>query len=82
VLGRQDIVVDQQWETALHHAAGEGKLEMARLLLDLGANPALRDRRFKGTPRDWAVHLGHQDLVELFDTRSSTPSRGGTESVR
>jgi hypothetical protein len=69
-LGRQDIVGDQQWETALHHAAGEGKLEMARLLLDLGADPAVQDRRFHGTARDWAVHFGHQDLVELFDSRS------------
>ncbi len=68
-LGRQDIVADQQWETALHHAAGEGKLELARLLLDLRADPTVQDHRFQGTARDWAVHLGHPELVALFDSR-------------
>lgn len=75
-LGRSDIVVDEQWETALHHAAGEGKLEMARMLLDLDADPAVPDRRFHGTARDWAVHLGHQDLIDLLDSRSSGRAQG------
>ena len=80
-MGRQDIVVDQQWETALHHAAGAGKLEMAGLLLDLGADPAIRDRRFQGTARDWAVHLGHPHVVEMFDSTLSAPSPEDEESV-
>ena len=65
-LGRQDIPLEQPWETALHHAAGEGKLELARLLLELGADPAVRDARFQTTPLGWAEHLGQPALVELL----------------
>ncbi len=67
--GRQDLPLEQPWETALHHAAGEGKLGVARTLLELGADPTLRDRRFSGTPLDWAHHLGRPELVDLL-TRS------------
>src|SRR5690349_8425852 len=37
-LGRTDIPVEQAWEAALHDAAAHGDLEMARLLLRLGAD--------------------------------------------
>ena len=38
-LGRADAPVEQEWETALHHSAGEGKVELTRRLLALGADP-------------------------------------------
>jgi hypothetical protein len=41
-------------ETALHTAAWNGDVRMVELLLERGANPALRDRQHDGTPRDWA----------------------------
>jgi Ankyrin repeats (many copies) len=37
--GRTDIPVEQEWFTALHQAASTGDIEMARLLLSLGADP-------------------------------------------
>lgn len=40
--------------TALHSAAWNGDLPMARLLLARGANPALRDRQYDATPLGWA----------------------------
>ncbi|MFC1411691.1 ankyrin repeat domain-containing protein [Streptacidiphilus sp. N1-12] len=58
-LGRSDIPSDQPWETALHRAAGDGDVASVRLLLELGADPAIRDRRFDGTALDWARHFGH-----------------------
>jgi len=65
--GRTDMPSDQPWQTALHQAAGDGNLELARTLLRLGADPGLRDHRFNGTPLNWARHFGQQELVELLE---------------
>jgi hypothetical protein len=54
--GRGDAPVEEAWETALHHSAGSGNVELTRRLLELGADPDLRDRRFDTTPLDWARH--------------------------
>ena len=64
--GRTDMPSDQPWQTALHKAAEDGNLELARTLLRLGADPGLRDHRFNGTPLSWASHFGQQELVELL----------------
>jgi ankyrin repeat protein len=76
---RTDIPSDQEWETALHHAAAEDDVPLARLLLDLGADPNVRDHRFTGTPLDWARHFGHTAVAELLapltvDDRTGTTS--------
>jgi hypothetical protein len=65
-LGRGDTPVEQPWETALHQAAGNGDLAMARLLLELGADPSIRDARFDATPLGWAEHQGQPELIELL----------------
>jgi Ankyrin repeats (many copies) len=49
-MGRADGPSDQPWQTALHKAADDGDLELARTLLRLGADPDLKDARFGGTP--------------------------------
>ena len=61
--GRRDIPVEQEWETALHFAAGEGDLELVELLLSAGADPNVRDGRFDSTPLGWAEHLDHPQVV-------------------
>jgi hypothetical protein len=66
-LGRQDLPVEQPWETALHHAAGEGKDDLVRLLLALGADPEVRDRRFGATPLGWARHFARPGSVTLLE---------------
>jgi hypothetical protein len=65
--GRGDAPVEQPWETALHRAAGNGDVDLTRALLALGADPALRDKRFDGTPLDWARHLGRPATAELLE---------------
>ena len=67
-LGRQDLPIEQPWETALHHAAGEGNLELVGLLLELGADPAVRDRRFSSTALVWAQHFGWADVAALLES--------------
>ncbi|WP_433200188.1 ankyrin repeat domain-containing protein [Dactylosporangium sp. CS-047395] len=64
--GRGDAPADGAWETALHHAAANGDVALARLLLDLGADPALHDRRFDGTPLDWARHFQQEATIALL----------------
>jgi ankyrin repeat protein len=66
-LGRSDIPMEQAWETALHEAAGSGDIELARLLLEFGADPNIKDARFDSTPLGWAHHFGQQALIELLE---------------
>jgi ankyrin repeat protein len=64
--GRSDGPFDDPWHTALHVAAGDGNLPLARKLLDLGADPELRDRHYNSTPLGWARHFGQQALIDLL----------------
>jgi len=65
--GRTDMPNDQPWQTALHHAAGAGNLELARTLLRLGADPDIRDARFDSTPLGWARHFDRRALIDLLE---------------
>lgn len=65
-LGRSDLPVEQPWQTALHTAVEGSNLKMVHRLLELGADPTVRDRRFDGTPADWADHLGHSEISALL----------------
>jgi ankyrin repeat protein len=65
--GRTDVPSDQPWQTALHKAAEDGNLELARTLLRLGADPNIHDERFDSTPLGWARYSGHQALVDLLE---------------
>ena len=77
-LGRTDVPSDQPWQTALHKAAEDGHLELARTLLRLGADPDLRDRRFDSTPLGWARYFGQEPLIALLEplTRPDPASAG------
>jgi ankyrin repeat protein len=65
-LGRADTTAAGDWQTALHEAAGGGELAMVRLLLELGADRAIADRRFNATPAGWAVHFGQDTAADLL----------------
>lgn len=65
-LGRADLAADQEWETALHAAVQGDHPDVVRALLELGADPTVRDRRFDSTPRGWAEHLGHPEIASLL----------------
>ena len=74
--GRGDAPVEEPWETALHHSAGNGNLALTRLLLDLGADPDLRDRRFGATPLGWARHLHQTATAALLEPVTAAPAGG------
>jgi ankyrin repeat protein len=65
--GRTDVPSDQPWQTALHKAAEDGNLQLARTLLRLGADPNVRDQRFGSTPLGWARYFGRPALIELLE---------------
>ena len=65
--GRTDMPSDQPWQTALHKAAEDGNVELARTLLRLGADPGIRDERFGSTPLGWARYSGQQALIDLLE---------------
>jgi len=60
---RIDVPSDQEWETGLHAAAGNGDIELVELLLELGADRAVTDCRFEATPAGWAEHFGHDEVA-------------------
>jgi hypothetical protein len=51
--------------TPLHNAAWMGNFQMVRLLLDLGADPTVREPTYDATPADWAEH-NHQAEVAAY----------------
>ncbi|RSM57676.1 hypothetical protein DMB66_32055 [Actinoplanes sp. ATCC 53533] len=72
--GRGDAPVEEPWETALHHSAGNGNLALTRLLLDLGADPNLCDQRFGATPLGWARHLHQMATAALLEPVTANPA--------
>jgi ankyrin repeat protein len=52
--------------SALHNAAGWGGLEMVKLLVELGADPGLRDQPYQSTPIGWAFHNRQREVVEYL----------------
>jgi hypothetical protein len=74
--GRGDAPVEQAWETALHHSAANGNVELTRRLLDLGADPNLRDHRFNATPLDWARHHDQPSTAALLEPVTALPPNG------
>jgi ankyrin repeat protein len=65
--GRSDVPAADPWQTALHVAAMDGRLDLARSLLRLGADPGIRDQRFDSTPLGWARYFGQEQLVALLE---------------
>lgn len=60
--------------TPMHNAAWMGNLEMVRLFLELGADPAVRDPNYRGTPLDWAEYNGQREVAAFLRSR---PGGGG-----
>ena len=52
--------------TPLHAAAWNGNLDATRVLLTHGANPAVRETRYCGTPAGWANHAGKIEARDLI----------------
>jgi ankyrin repeat protein len=59
--------------TPLHHAAWRGRVELTRVLLELGAPVDVRDKEYGSSPIAWAAHGSancrdaDQDYIEVID---------------
>ena len=53
-------------QTALHSAAWDGDLPLVRRLVELGADPGIRDRTFDGTPLGWARHAQRHEVADYL----------------
>jgi uncharacterized protein len=70
-IGRKFI--EGYYGTALHEAAEKGRVDLALVILEAGADPHRRDHEEK-TPRQIAAEKGHQELAELLGLWEKKPS--------
>lgn len=52
--------------TALHMTVESGAMDIARQLLDAGADPNIRDDKFNATALGWAEFFGRQDFADII----------------
>jgi outer membrane protein assembly factor BamB len=62
--------------TALGFAAGEGRLEVVRLLLERGADVQLTDSFYSSRAIDFAIRGGHADVAMFLLSRGSKGAAG------
>ena len=55
--------------TALHMSIENGAIDIARMLLDAGADPDVRDDKYRATALGWAHFFGREDFAELIRQR-------------
>lgn len=65
-IGMSPDVPDKEGVRPLNKAVLANQPDMARLLIDRGAEIDFREPKHGGSPLDWAVHLGRPALVDLL----------------
>ena len=55
--------------TALHMTTENGAIDIARMLLDAGADPDIRDDKYDATVLRWAEFFGREPFIELIRGR-------------
>jgi ankyrin repeat protein len=55
--------------TALHITAADGAVEIARLLLDAGADPSIHDDKYDATVLGWADYCEQPEMAKLLRER-------------
>ncbi len=50
----------------LHHQAGRGDIDAARLFLEFGADADAVDEEFRSTPLGWAARCGQREFVQFL----------------
>jgi ankyrin repeat protein len=58
--------------TALHMTIENGAIDIARMLLDAGADPNVKDDKYGATALGWANFFGREDFAKLVRERGGT----------
>jgi ankyrin repeat protein len=58
--------------TALHMTIENGEIGIARMLLDAGADPNIRDDKFDATALGWAEFFGREQFAALIRERGGS----------
>ncbi|MCJ1377232.1 hypothetical protein MMC17_000324 [Xylographa soralifera] len=76
LLGRRSFIdaKNRDGRTSLHLASREGHEEMVRMLLQAGANAAIKDQ-WQKTPRDLALRKGYKNVAQLLDKKDFWTSK-------
>ena len=74
--------IDSYNKTALHYAVENNDYDMAKLLLENGANPNVRNNYSRRTPILLAIDNNNYDMVELLLDHDSNPNRIGLHKDR
>ena len=56
--------------TPLHAATMRGDVELARALLEAGADLAIADTEYSSTPLGWARHFGRAEIIAMIEART------------
>jgi ankyrin repeat protein len=59
--------------TALHMTIESGAIELAKVLLDGGADPNIRDDKYNATALGWAQYFGRENFAALIKERGGHP---------
>src|SRR5262245_41281587 len=69
-LGTSIEVTDSQNTRALHHAAYNNSLRVARLLIESGAEIDPKDSTYDSPPLGWAEHKGNTEMADMLSSLS------------
>lgn len=61
--------------TPLHHAAGDGNLDMMRFLAGLGSDLGAEDPVYNATPLGWAEYFRRTEAADYLRSLATTPAR-------
>ena len=63
--GMDPSLPNWQRMTPLHHIAGRGDVDAARLFLEFGADPDAVDEEYRSTPLGWAARCGQAEFIRF-----------------
>lgn len=65
-----EVAIPSQGRTPLHLAAGAGELDLVKLLVERGADPAVKDPEYGAPAVEWARFLAQPAVVEWLEAHT------------